>query len=344
MEQTNNIKLPGLLQAIGNTPMIKIESLSKLTGSEIFLKCENLNPGGSLKDRPALNMVLEAMKRGDLKPGMTIVEGTAGNTGVGLAMVGRAFGFKVKVVMPKGMAPEKHNILRLYGAEVIETEAVAFSDDRHFFKVGKKLGESSPDFWWSNQFDNPDNYLAHYKTTGPEIYKQLEGKIDAFVMAAGSGGAVAGISKFLKEKNQNIKVIVPDPAGSGIVNFFAKGTWDTDGGCTMAEGVGIGRYQENYSMIKQDECYTVKDQFIVSLGMYLREKEGLVMGMSALLNVCGALKAAIQMGPGKRIATLMCDGGDRAVSKLYNPEYLKAAHVDGKILNDQELIELFKGL
>jgi len=177
MDLRTKLKSTGLLQVIGNTPLLKVQSLSALTGCEIFMKCENLNPGGTIKDRPALNMVVEAIVRGDLKPGMTIVEGTAGNTGIGLAMVGSALGYKVKVVMPKGMAPEKHKILKLYGAEVIETEAVMYTDDRHFFKVAKRLAETSKDYWWANQFDNPDNYLAHYKSTPQGFLNTLRKKI-----------------------------------------------------------------------------------------------------------------------------------------------------------------------
>lgn len=342
MDLRTKLKSTGLLQVIGNTPMMKIHSLSALTGSEIFMKCENLNPGGTIKDRPALNMVVEAIANGILKPGMTIVEGTAGNTGIGLAMVGKALGYKVIVVMPKGMAPEKHKILKLYGAEIVETDAVPFSDDRHFFKVGKKIGQSSPEYWWANQFDNPDNYLAHYKSTAPEMYQQMEGRIDAVVVAAGSGGTLAGVSKYMKEKNSNIKVIVPDPAGSGIVNFFNKGTWDSDGSYTMTEGVGITRFTENFAQIKQDKCYTINDQLLTSLAMYLREKEGLVMGMSSMLNLAGAFSTALREGPGQRICTFLCDGGERAVSKIYNPEFLAEKKLDGSLLPEKEIVELFK--
>ena len=216
MDLRMRLKSTGLLQAIGNTPMIKIQSLSRIAGSDIFMKCENLNPGGTIKDRPALHMVVEAIAKGNLRPGMKIVEGTAGNTGIGLAMVGQALGHKVIVVMPKGMAIEKHKVLKLYGAEIVETEAVAYSDERHFFKVGRKIGLSDPNHWWANQFDNPDNYLSHYLTSAPEIYEQMEGKIDAVVVASGSGGTAAGVSRYMKEKNSKIKVIVPDPVGLNV--------------------------------------------------------------------------------------------------------------------------------
>ncbi|MCM2349145.1 MAG: cysteine synthase A [Bacteriovoracaceae bacterium] len=344
MDLRTKLKSTGLLQVIGNTPMMKVQSLSALTGSDIFMKCENLNPGGTIKDRPALNMVVEAIVRGDLKPGMTIVEGTAGNTGIGLAMVGKALGHKVIVVMPKGMAIEKHKILKLYGAEIVEAEAVPYSNDGHFFKVGKKIGQSSPDYWWANQFDNPDNYLAHYQSTAPEMYEQMDGRIDAVIVAAGSGGTAAGVSKYMKEKNHNIKVVMPDPSGSGIVNFFGRGTWDSDGSYTMTEGVGITRMVENFNHIKQDSCYTINDQMLTSLAMYLREKEGLVLGMSSMLNLAGAFTTALRYGAGQRICTFLCDGGERAISKMYNPEFLAEKKIDGSLLPEKEILEMFKKL
>jgi cysteine synthase A len=344
MDLRTKLKSTGLLQAIGNTPVIKIQSLSALSGCEIFMKCENLNPGGTIKDRPALHMVVEAIVRGTLKPGMTIVEGTAGNTGIGLAMVGQALGHKVIVVMPKGMAVEKHKVLKLYGAEIVETEAVAYSDERHFFKVGKKIGESRPDYWWANQFDNPDNYLSHYLTTAPEMYEQMEGKIDAVVVASGSGGTAAGVSRYMKEKNPKIQIIVPDPVGSGIVSYFTRGEFESDGQYTMTEGVGITRLVENYKLIHQDRCYTIDDQKLTHLAMFLRKEEGLVMGMSSMLNLAGAFNTALRGGKGQRIITFMCDGGERAMSKMYNPEFLKEKNIDGSLLTEKEITEIYRAL
>lgn len=344
MDLRTKLRSTGLLQAIGNTPIIKVQSLSRITGCEIFMKCENLNPGGTIKDRPALHMVVEAIVRGDLKPGMTIVEGTAGNTGIGLAMVGQALGYKVIVVMPEGMAVEKHKVLKLYGAEIVETAACAYSDDRHFFKVGKKIGTSRPDYWWANQFDNPDNYMSHYLTTGPEMYQQMEGKIDAVVLASGSGGQAAGISKYLKEKNPKIQVVVPDPAGSGIANFFNHGEFDSDGKYTMTEGVGITRLVENYKHIQQDRCYTIDDQKIQYLANFVRKEEGLVMGMSSMLNLAGAFNTALRGGKGQRIITCLNDGGERAMSKMYNPEFLKEKGIDNALLSEKEITEIFRAL
>lgn len=344
MDLRAKLKGTGLLQVIGNTPLMKVQTLSQMTGCEIFMKCENLNPGGTIKDRPALHMVVEAISRGTLKPGMTIVEGTAGNTGIGLAMVGQALGYKVIVVMPKGMAPEKHKILKLYGAEIVETDAVAYTDDRHFFKVGKKIGQSSPDYWWANQFDNPDNYLSHYQSTAPEMYAQMEGRIDAVVVAAGSGGTAAGVSKYMKEKNDRIKVIIPDPQGSGIAHYFNHGEFASDGAYTMTEGVGITRLVENYKHIHQDVSYIIPDQTLTHLAMFLREKEGLVMGMSSMLNLAGAFNTALKSGPGQRIITFLCDGGERAISKMYNPEFLAEKKLDGSLLSEKEIKEIFQTL
>lgn len=344
MDLRSKLKSTGLLQVVGNTPILKVQSLSQLTGCEIYMKCENLNPGGTVKDRPAVNMVVEAIIRGDLKPGMTIVEGTAGNTGIGLAMVGQTLGYKTIVVMPKGMAPEKHKVLKLYGAEVVETEAVLYTDERHFFHVGKKIGQSRPDYWWANQFDNPDNYLSHYQSTAPEMYEQMGGNIDSVVVAAGSGGTAAGISKYMKEKNSKIQVVMPDPMGSGIVHFFNRGEFSTDGAYTMTEGVGITRKVANFNFIQQDRCFTVTDQKITSLAMFLREKEGLVMGMSSMLNLSGAFNTALKSGPGKRIITLLCDGGERAISKMYNPEFLTEKKLDSTLLNEKEIKELFQSM
>ncbi len=344
MDLRTKLKSTGLLQVIGNTPMIRIQSLSQIAGTDIFMKCEHLNPGGTIKDRPALHMVVEAIAKGILKPGMKIVEGTAGNTGIGLALVGQALGHKVIVVMPKGMAIEKHKVLNLYGAEIVETDAVPYSDERHFFKVGRQIGQSDPNYWWANQFDNPDNYLSHYLTSAPEMYEQMEGKIDAVVVASGSGGTAAGVSKYMKEKNPKIQIVVPDPVGSGIVNYFNHGNFDSDGKYTMTEGVGITRLVENYKHIHQDRCYTIDDQKLTQLAMFVREKEGLVMGMSSMLNLAGAFSTALRMGKGKRVVTFMCDGGERAMSKMYNPEFLVEKGIDGSLVSEKEITEIYRAL
>lgn len=342
MDLRSKLQSQGLLQVIGNTPVLKVHSLSALAGCDIFMKCEHLNPGGTVKDRPAMRMIIEAIIRGDLKPGMKIIEGTAGNTGIGLALVGQALGYKVQVVVPKGMAVEKHKVLGLYGAEVVETDAVIYPDERHFFLVAKKIGLSDPHFWWANQFDNPDNWLSHYHTTAPEMWAQMEGKLDTVVVAAGSGGTAAGVSKFMKEKNPKIRVVLPDPVGSGIIHYYQSGEFKTDGKYTMAEGVGITRKVGNFDPIIQDDVVTINDQKITSLAMYVREKEGLVMGMSAMMNLAGAFYSALKYGRGQRIMTILCDGGERAMSKMYNPAFLIDKGLDGSLLSDRDILEMFK--
>ena len=340
------LKKTGLLQLIGNTPLIKIESLSTLTGREIFMKCENFNPGGTIKDRPALGMVIQAIADGSLKPGMTIVEGTAGNTGIGLAMVGQALGFKTIIVLPKGQDPSKLKMLSLYGAQIVETDAVVYPDERHFFLMGKKIGTSSPDYWWANQFDNPANWQSHYQTTAPEMWLQMKGEIDHLVCAAGSTGTIAGAAKYFKQMAPSCKVTLVDPTLSSLYSNFHHNTWDVKGEYTMAEGVGITRPCDNWTTAKPfiDDAFILPDQAITSLAYFVREKEGIVSGMSSMLNMAGALRTALKAPKGARIVTFMCDGGDRATSKLYNPEFLKDKKLDATVLKDNELLKYFGSL
>lgn len=341
LSHEQKLRNTGLLKLIGNTPLIKVQSLSQLTGRDIFMKCENFNPGGTVKDRPALNMVVKAIARGDLKPGMTIVEGTAGNTGIGLAMVGQALGFEVIVVLPKGQDPSKLKNLALYGAKIHETDAVMYPDEKHFFLVGKKIGTSSPNYWWANQFDNPDNWGSHYETTAPEMWEQMEGKIDSLVCAAGSSGTIAGVSKFFKEKDPTIKVHLVDPHGSGLCRYVHQKSWEPEGSYTMAEGVGITRMTDNFGQAQIDDAFTLDDQSLTTLAYWLRKKEGLVMGMSSMLNVSGALKVALKSPKGSRIVTFMCDGGDRATGKMYSSEFLKEKKLSDRVVSDEELVKLF---
>lgn len=343
-EVERQLKKSGLLGLVGNTPMIRVESLSALTGRDIFMKCEIFNPGGTIKDRPALGMVVNAIAEGKLRPGMTIVEGTAGNTGIGLALVGQSLGYKVIVVLPKGQDASKLRLLSLYGAQIHETEAVAYPDERHFFLLGKKIGTSSPEYWWANQFDNPHNWGAHYETTAPEIWQQMEGKIDHLVCAAGSSGTIAGVSRFLKEKNAQTQVTLVDPHGSGLCNFVHNKKWDPEGTYTMAEGVGITRPSENFSAARIDGAFTLSDQTITTLAYYLREKEGLVMGMSSMLNLAGTLKKALSVPKGSRLVTFMCDSGERATGKMYNTEFLKEKQLDATVVSEQELLRHFSSL
>lgn len=338
------LKKSGLLQLIGNTPLMRIESLSELTGREIFMKCENFNPGGTIKDRPALHMVINAILEGKLKPGMTIVEGTAGNTGIGLAMVGQSLGYKVIVVLPEGQDPSKLKNLALYGAQIHETAACVYPDERHFFLVGKKIGTSSPEYWWANQFDNPHNWGSHYETTAPEIWKQMEGKIDHLVCAAGSSGTIAGVSKFFKEKSPTTKVTLVDVHGSALCNHFRTKEWKVEGTYTMAEGVGITRPSANWDEARVDDAMTLPDQALTTLAYWIRAKEGHVMGMSSMLNLAGTLRTALRVPKGSRLVTFMCDGGDRATGKMYNPEFLKQKNLDATVVSDQELLRYFQSL
>ena len=343
-QRAQELKSKGLLPLIGNTPLLKVQSLSALTGREIFMKCEITNPGGTIKDRPALHMVVNAILDGHLKPGMTIVEGTAGNTGIGLALVGQSLGFPVIVVMPEGQDPAKHKTLGLYGAKVHETAACVYPDERHFFLVGKKIGTSSPDYWWANQFDNPNNWGAHYESTAPEIWQQMEGKIDYLVCAGGSTGTIAGVSKYFKEKSPGTKVHLVDPHGSALCQHFRTGRWDIEGTYTMAEGVGITRPTANWEMAKVDDAFMLGDQSITTLAYWLRAKEGIVMGMSSMLNLAGTLRAALKAPKGSRLVTFMCDGGERATSKMYNPAFLAEKKLDATVVSDQELLSYFTSL
>lgn len=316
-----------ILEAIGNTPLIEIPSLSKLTGSRILLKCENLNPGGSVKDRAAKHMLLNAISEGKLKEGMTIVEGTAGNTGIGLAIVGRALGFKVQIVMPNNQAKEKERLIEFYGADLITVPPCPFADENHFYHTARRMAEKDPEkYFWVNQFENLNNQLAHYETTGPEIWAQTGGQIDYLVSTAGSGGTIAGTSKFLKEKKSELKVILVDPEGSGLAHYLKHGEFKSSGS-SITEGVGIMRLVANFKEARVDEAFTLKDQELVDIAYYVKEHDNIILGASAALNVAAAFQIAKQSGGGKSIVTFWCDGGERSASKLYNPEFLKTKNL-----------------
>jgi len=324
----SNIISDRMTGLIGNTPIVRVDSLSRLTQCEILLKCENLNPGGSIKDRAALQMVQDALKNGDLKENSTIVEGTAGNTGIGLALVGRSLGFKVLVVMPKNQAIEKERLVALFGADLKLVDPCPFSNPKHFYHTAKNIAqENQEQYWWANQFDNLSNCQAHYTGTGPEILKQIDGKLDFFVSVAGTGGTIGGVSSFLKEKLPGIKNILVDPEGSGSCSYFHTGVYKNSGG-SITEGIGIMRLVDNFAKAKIDDAFTLPDQDLVTISQYLRKNDGLVVGSSSALNIAGALKVAVKNGPGKRILTMMCDGGERSYSKLYNSEFLKEKDLD----------------
>lgn len=308
---------------IGNTALLKIPSLSEYTGCEILAKCEHLNPGGSVKDRASLNMVKEAMARGDLKSGMTIVEGTAGNTGIGLALVAKSLGFPALIVMPKGQATEKERMISLFGAELKLVDPAPFSNPNHFYHTAQRIAEENPKkYWWANQFENLSNFRAHYQGTGPEILEQTNNKVDAFVSVAGTGGTIAGVSNALKEKLPNTQIHLVDPEGSGLLSYLKSGMFEAKGS-SITEGIGIMRLVANFKEAKIDDAFSLPDQDLVSMAYFIRDHDGIVLGSSGALNLAGALKLALKMGPGKRIVTTICDLGERSFSKLYNADFLK---------------------
>lgn len=318
---------PHLAALIGKTPILKVPSLSELTGCEILLKCEQLNPGGSIKDRAALQMVQDAMEKGELKPGMTIVEGTAGNTGIGLALVAKSYGFKMIAVMPKGQAIEKERMLSLFGAQLELVDPVPFRNENHFYHTARRLAEGREDYWWANQFENLSNFRAHYLNTGPEIEADLDGHLDYLVSVAGTGGTIGGNSKYLKEKIPGLQVHLVDPPGSGLKSYLETGEFKAEGS-SFTEGIGIMRLVANFAQAQVDKALSLPDQDIVTVAHHLQKNDSIVLGSSAALNVAAALLTAAQAGPGKRILTFLCDLGERSYSKLYNPEFLASKAID----------------
>lgn len=325
---SENILL-NISEAIGNTDLVKIQSLSKLADCEILLKCEHQNPGGSIKDRAALQIIEDAMASGELKPGMTIVEGTAGNTGIGLALVAKALGFKLIVVMPKGQTIEKERLIELHGAELRLVDACPFADPNHFYHTAKRIAEENDGFWWANQFENTSNYKAHYNNTAPEIWRQTGGgNFDAFVSVCGTGGTIGGNSKYFSEKDPNILNWLVDPDGSGIHNYLKTGKYVASKGSSFTEGIAIMRLVENFKAATVHRSVNLPDKDLVAIARYVRDNDGIVLGSSSALNVAGALFAAAKMGAGKRIVTFSCDIGERSYSKLWNDEFLKTKDID----------------
>lgn len=307
---------------IGQTDMVLVRSLSKLSGCEIWLKLESQNPGGSIKDRAALQMIEDAMASGALQPGMTVVEGTAGNTGIGLALVAKSLGLNMLAVMPNDQSPEKQRMISLYGAELKTVDPVPFKDPNHFYHTARRLAESRDDYWWANQFENTSNARAHYLHTGPEIWQQTAGAVDIFVSVAGTGGTIGGNSRLLKERKPDCQVWLADPDGSGIYSYLKSGSYQSQGS-SMTEGIGIMRLVENFRMAQIDAAVNLPDQDLVSLSRYVRDHDGIVLGSSSTLNLAAALQAALLHGPGKTIVTFACDLGERSASKLYNNDYLQ---------------------
>lgn len=323
---------------IGGTPLLKVESLSRLTGNNIYLKCEAYNPGGSIKDRAAKQMVLDAIESGELKPGMTIVEGTAGNTGIGLAVVAKSLGFNCLVVMPKGQAIEKERMIELFGARLKLVDPCPFKDPNHFYHTAKRIASEDPSrYWWANQFENTANAKAHYLHTAPEIYKQLDQRLDYFICAAGTGGSIGGCSKYFKQQDSSIKCYLIDPKGSGLHSYMQKGEFESEGS-SITEGIGIMRLVENFKQAQLDGSFSLHDQAMVTVSQYVKDKDGIILGSSSALNLAGALKiAACHPGKNKNIVTFMCDLGERSFSKLYNLDFLKSNNLDISY-NIEELI------
>ncbi len=313
----------GFIGSVGNTPLIRLNSFSEETGCEILGKAEFLNPGGSVKDRAALYIIKDAEEKGLLKPGGTVVEGTAGNTGIGLAHICNAKGYKCLIVIPDTQSQEKIDALRTLGAEVRTVPAVPYKDPNNYVKLSGRLASEMENAIWANQFDNLANRIAHYETTGPEIWEQTEGKIDAWVTATGTGGTYAGVALYLKEKNPNIKVVVADPMGSGLYSYVKTGEIKTEGS-SITEGIGNSRITGNMENVPFDDAIQVDDKEAVKVIYQLLEKDGLFMGGSVGINVGAAVALAKQMGPGHTIVTVLCDGGARYQSRLYNKEWLAA--------------------
>ncbi len=312
---------PGFVGAIGNTPLIRLNSVSDATGCEILGKAEFLNPGGSVKDRAALYMIEDAEKKGLLKPGGTVVEGTAGNTGIGLAHICNAKGYKCLIIIPETQSPEKFELLRTLRAEVRPVPAVPYRDPNNYVKLSGRIASEMENGIWANQFDNLANRLAHYETTGPEIWAQTDGKIDGWVAATGTGGTFAGVALFLKQKNPAIKCVVADPMGSGLYSYVKTGQIHLEGS-SVTEGIGNSRVTANMAGAPADDAIQVHDTEAIRIIYQLLEQDGLFMGGSVGINVGAAVALARQMGPGHTIVTVLCDGGSRYQSKLFNPGWL----------------------
>ncbi|MDJ1185108.1 cysteine synthase A [Roseofilum casamattae] len=311
----------GFVDTVGHTPLIRLNSFCEETGCEILGKAEFLNPGGSVKDRAALYIIEDAERQGLLKPGGTVVEGTAGNTGIGLAHICNAKGYRCKIIIPETQSQEKFDALRVLGADVQAVPAVPYRDPNNYVKLSGRVAQELENAIWANQFDNLANRIAHYETTGPEIWEQTEGKIDGWVTATGTGGTYAGVALYLKEKNPNIQTVVADPMGSGLYSYVKTGEIKPEGN-SVTEGIGNSRITKNMEGVPIDDAIQVDDRECIRVIYQLLRQDGLFMGGSVGINVGAAVALAKQMGPGHTIVTVLCDGGARYQSKLYNREWL----------------------
>jgi cysteine synthase len=322
---------PSVVEAIGRTPLIKLKRASALTGCTILGKAEFMNPGGSVKDRAALAIIQDALAIGALNPGGVIVEGTAGNTGIGLGMVGSALGFRTVIVIPETQTQEKKDMLRLVGAELVEVPAAPYSNPNNYVRYSGRLAEalakSEPNgAVWANQFDNVANRRGHYETTGPEIYADTSGKVDGFVCAVGTGGTLAGVGMALKERNAAIKIALADPMGAALYEYYAHGALKAEGS-SITEGIGQSRITANLEGAPVDLAFQIPDEEALPIVFDLAEEEGLLLGGSSGINIAGAIRLAKAMGPGHIIVTILADSGVRYASKMFNPAFLRSKNL-----------------
>ncbi len=320
--------MKNLVELIGNTPIIRLNGPSNETGCEILGKAEFVNPGGSVKDRAACYIIKDAIETGKLRPGGTLVEGTAGNTGIGLTLIANSLGYKTTIAVPETQSQEKLQMLRACGAELITVPAVPYRDENNYVKFSARLAQELDEKLpqgavWANQFDNTANRFSHFETTGPEIWDQTKGKVDAFVSAIGTGGTIAGVSQFLRQKKKNIVICLADPPGAALYNYYANGKLMAEGS-SITEGIGQGRITDNLSDIEIDKAYRIPDQETIDVMFRLTHEEGLFLGSSSGINVAASMKLAKEMGPGHCIVTILCDSGTRYLSKLYNPDFLES--------------------
>ncbi|KJE88903.1 cysteine synthase A, partial [Capsaspora owczarzaki ATCC 30864] len=341
MASSAPLEMQGILAAVGETPLVRLHTLSELTGREIYGKAEHLNPAGSVKDRAAKFLVLDAFKRGLLVPGDTIVEGTGGNTGIALAMVASALGLRTLITVPDNVAKEKRDMMERYGAEILVVPQVPFSNPEHFYHAAKRerdrmnadadkamstLPQGSPRpprAYFPDQFENLANREAHRATTGPEIWRQTSGKVNAFVCASGTGGTISGVSSYLKEQDSRVRIVLADCHGSGLASFVQTGELVSDGLKTVTEGIGSMRLTANFKSAAIDECVRVSDAEAVAMGYFLLQFEGIFIGPSASLNAAAAVKVARTLPAGSTIVTIMCDSGERYTSKTFNKGFLQ---------------------
>jgi cysteine synthase A len=321
-----------VVKAIGNTPLIKLKRASEQTGCTVLGKAEFMNPGQSVKDRAGKWMILEAEKRGELKPGGLVVEATAGNTGIGLAVVANARGYRTLIVIPETQSQEKKDMLRLFGAQLVEVPALPYANPNNYQHIGRRLAdrlrESEPNgVLFADQWNNLDNSKAHYESTGPEIWQQSDGKIDGFICSVGTGGTLAGTSAFLKEKNRDVVIGCADPRGAAMYELFSHGEAKATPGGSITEGIGLGRVTPIIKQARVDQAYLIPDEEAVPIIYELLEHEGLCLGGSTGINVAGAIRLARQLGPGKTVVTVLCDSGNRYQSKLFNPQFMRSKNL-----------------